>query len=66
LPDADMVQDEVVDVADYTRLVNALPLDKRSDPEMVKRNDINGNNMVETLDLDALLETLSTKYGALY
>ena len=66
LPDEDMFQDEVVDVSDYTRLVNSFPMDKRNDPDLVERNDINGNGVVEVLDMDALLKTLSRKYGALY
>jgi len=66
LPDENMVQDEVVDVADYTRLVNSLSAGNRTDPEWIGRNDINGNNLIETLDLGALLETLSNKYGVLY
>lgn len=66
LPDENMVQDEVVDVSDYTRLVNSLSAGNRTDPDWISRNDINGNNLVETLDLGALLETLSSRYGTLY
>ena len=56
----------MIDVVDYTRLVEALAGDNRTDPAYVSRCDINGNGMVEVLDLGALLNTLSTRYGEIY
>ncbi len=66
IPNTEGVRDGVVDVADYTRVVESLGAGRRAEESYVSRCDINGNGIVDTLDLGALLETLSERYGELY
>jgi hypothetical protein len=53
-------QDGAVRVTDYSFMLNCLS--KRTEPACVARADCNGDGAVTNLDMDLLLDTLSTAY----